>query len=388
MHAAHHATLDSEGFAPPEGTIHHGERGSTDVCYLRPVLHRPNLTVRVHAQALRIVIERGRAVAIEYAVNGQRALARADQEVILSAGSYNSPQLLLLSGIGPADELRPLGIVPRVHSPQVGRNLQEHATAALSMVARPGTGFEPQLRLDRISLAVIQWLLARSGPATRLPITCMGFIRTRVGLDRPDVKVNLFPTNPDARVWVPALRPSRGSNLTAFDILLRPKSRGRMVLASADPRAAPRIFLNVLSEREDIETLVRAFKWTRELYATKPLADFVLRERLPGPKIQTDAEIEAYIRSTVAIAHHAAGTCAMGIEQTAVVDEALRVRGVEGLRVVDGSVMPRVVGGNTNAPIIMMAEKAADLILGRPALPRASLERVAAGEPARAVASA
>ena len=388
VHADHHAALDSEGFAPPEGTIHHGERGSTDVCYLRPVMHRPNLTVRIHAQALRVLIEHGRAVGIEYVVNGQRALARAEQEVILSAGSYNSPQLLLLSGIGPADELRALGIVPRVDSPQVGRNLQEHATAALSMVARPGTGFDPQLRLDRISLAVLEWLLARSGPATRLPITCMGFIRTRSGLDRPDVKVNLFPTNPDARVWVPGLRPSRGSNLTAFDILLRPQSRGRMILASADPRAAPRIFLNVLSERDDIETLVRAFKWTRELYATRPLADFVVRETLPGPKIQTDAEIEAYIRSTVAIAHHAAGTCAMGTEPTAVVDESLRVRGTEGLRVVDGSIMPRVVGGNTNAPIIMIAEKAADLILDRPALPRAALESVASSEPARAVAPA
>jgi choline dehydrogenase len=388
VHQDHHASADCEGFAPPEATIHRGERGSTDVCYLRPVMHRPNLTVRAHAQALRVVIERGRVVGVEYALGGQRTIARAEREVILSAGSYNSPQLLLLSGIGPPDELRALGIVPRVESPQVGRNLQEHATAALGFAARPLSGFEPQLRWDRISLAVLQWLLLRSGPATRLPITCMGFIRTRAGLDRPDVKVNLFPTNMDARVWVPGLRPSRGANLAAFDILLRPQSRGRMTLASADPRAAPRVFLNVLSEREDLATLVRAFKWTRELHATRPLSDFIVREQLPGAPVQTDAEIEAYIRSTVAIAHHAAGTCAMGLEPTAVVDGALRVRGVEGLRVVDASIMPRVVGGNTNAPIIMIAEKAADLILGRPALPRAPLESAAPGEPTRVAASA
>jgi len=388
VHKDHHAATHCEGFAPPEGTIHRGERGSTDVCYLRPVMHRPNLTVRVHAHALRVIIERGRAAGVEYVVAGRRTLVRAEQELILSAGSYNSPQLLLLSGIGPPDELRALGITPRVESSQVGRNLQEHATAALSFAARSRTGFESQLRLDRISFAVLQWLLLRSGPATRLPITCMGFIRTRSGLDRPDVKVNLFPTNMDARVWVPGLRPSRGANLAAFDILLRPQSRGRMTLASADPRAPPRIFLNILSEREDIATLVRAFKWTRELHATPPLSDFVVRELQPGAAVQTDAEIEGYIRSTVAIAHHAAGTCAMGIEPTAVVDGALRVRGVDGLRVVDASIMPRVVGGNTNAPIIMIAEKAADLILGRPALPRARFDTPDTAELAREPASA
>ncbi|HTY95292.1 MAG TPA: GMC family oxidoreductase N-terminal domain-containing protein [Steroidobacteraceae bacterium] len=375
VHEDHHASLESEGFAPPEGTIHHGERGSADVCYLRPVMARPNLTVRVNAQVMRVVIQGTRAIGVEYEAAGRRCIARAECEVLLSAGAYNSPQLLLLSGVGPADELRALGIAPRVDSPQVGRNLQEHATVALGFAARPLVGFEPQLRMDRITLAVLQWLLMRSGPATRLPITCMGFIRTRSGLDRPDVKVNLFPTNMDARVWLPWVRPSRGANLAAFDILLRPKSRGRMILASADPRAAPRIFLNVLAEREDMDTLIRAFRWTRELHATEPLSGYIDKERLPGTEVNTDEQIEAYIRSTVAIAHHPAGTCAMGADSASVVDAELRVRGLEGLRVVDASVMPRSLGGNTNAPIIMIAEKAADLILGRPALPPAVLPR-------------
>jgi choline dehydrogenase len=198
----------------------------------------------------------------------------------------------------------------------------------------------------------------------------MGFVRTRKGLARPDVKVNVYPTNMDARVWVPWLRPSAGSNVSAFNILLRPESRGRMFLASAEPQGAPRICLNVLSEREDLATLVRAFKWTRELFGTAPLSNLVLQERLPGLQLRTDAQIEAYIRATVAVAHHAAGTCAMGTHASAVLDAQLRVRGLEGLRVVDASAMPRVVGGNTNAPIIMMAEKAADLILGHAALSR------------------
>jgi len=382
VHADHHASMLCEGFAPPEGCIHHGERGSTDVCYLRPAMRRPNLTVQVQAQVVRVLIERGRAVGVEYLADAQRYSARAEGEVILSAGAYNSPQLLMLSGIGPADELRALGITPLLDAPEVGSNLQEHAAIALGYAARRGSGFEPQLRLDRISLAVLRWLLLRSGPATRLPITCMGFIRTRSGLDRPDVKVNLYPTNMDARVWVPGLRPSRGANLAAFNLLLRPASRGRVKLASPNPSAAPRIFLNVLAEREDVATLVRAFKWTRELYATAPLKDLTTRETLPGREVATDAEIEAYIRRTVAIAHHAAGTCAMGTHATAVVDAALRVRGLEGLRVVDASVMPRLVGGNTNAPVIMIAEKAADLILSRPALPASALPAGARSEPA------
>jgi choline dehydrogenase len=194
------------------------------------------------------------------------------------------------------------------------------------------------------------------------------------------VKVNVYPTNMDARVWVPWLRPSAGSNVSAFNILLRPESRGRVFLASAEPRAAPRICLNVLSSREDVATLVRAFKWTRELFATAPLADLMLQERLPELQVRTDAQIEAYIRATVAVAHHAAGTCAMGTHANAVLDAQLRVRGMEGLRVVDASAMPRVLGGNTNAPIIMMAEKAADLILGHPRLPRAGSVNTAAGE--------
>lgn len=382
VHEDHHASGTCEGFAYPEGTIHRGERGSADTCYLRPVMHRPNLTVRTRAQVLRVLVEGGRATGIDLDVDGQRHRVRAEREVILSAGAYNSPQLLLLSGIGPAEELRSLGIEPCVDSPEVGRNLQEHATGALSFAALPGVGFEPQLRLDRMVRAVLQWELLRSGPATRLPITCMGFVRTREGLDRPDVKVNLFPTTMDARIWVPGLRPSRGANLAAFNILLRPRSRGRLALASADPRAAPRIFINVFSEREDVETLVRAFKWTRELYATAPLSRLVRHERAPSADARTDAQIEAYLRATVALAHHPAGTCAMGVHDTAVTDASMRVRGVEGLRVVDASVMPRVLGGNTNAPIIMMAEKAADLILGRPPLPRARLDAASAGHAA------
>jgi choline dehydrogenase len=374
VHEDHNVLPGCEGFAPPEGTIHRGERGSTDVCYLRPAMQRRNLAVQVNAQVERVLIEGHRAVGVQYRVGSELITVRAEREVILSAGAYNSPQLLLLSGIGDADELQALGITPRVDSPQVGRNLQEHATAGLAYAAHSGTGFEPQLRLDRIALAALQWAVLRTGPMTRLPITCMGFIRTRADLDRPDVKVNLFPTNMDARVWIPGLRPSAGANLSAFNILQHPRSRGRLSLASANPLAAPRIQLNVLSEREDVATLVRALKWTRELYKTAPLAGLVTKETLPGPGVQSDAEIEAYIRSTVMIAHHPTGTCAMGAEATSVVDADLRVRGIDGLRVVDASVMPRIVGGNTNAPIIALAEKAADLVLGRPPM-RAALEQ-------------
>jgi choline dehydrogenase len=360
----HSALPACEGFAPPEGTIHRGERGSADVCYLRPVMNRANLEVAVDAHAHRIILESGRAVGVEYEVDGKLYTARAEREVILCAGAYNSPQLLLLSGIGPAEELRALGIRVHLDSTQVGRNLQEHATAGLSHAAQSGVGFEPQLRFDRMALATLQWALARSGPLTKLPITCMGFIRTRAGLDRPDIKVNLYPTNMDARVWFPGIVPSAGANLAAFNVLQHPRSRGQLTLTSADPKAAPRIQLNVLSEREDVESLVQAVKWTRELYATAPLSKLVKKETLPGINVRTDAQIEAYIRATVMVAHHPVATCAMGADANAVVDEQLRVRGVDGLRVVDASVIPRNLGGNTNAPIIMLAEKAADMIHG------------------------
>ena len=360
-----HGEQTGEGFSPPEVTVHRGKRASSATQYLHPVAHRPNLTVITGALVNRVVIEGNRAVGVELA--GGRVI-RAQREVVLSAGTYNSPKLLMLSGIGPAEHLREQGIAVVADLPGVGANLQEHPLTGLgSELTRP-IGFESQLRLDRLALTFARHYLGLAGSGSQLPVTSFGFIRTAEGLDRPDIKANIYPTRLDARPWFPLLRPGRGHAMSVFAVLLRPHSRGRVRLASADPAAAPRITINMFADPRDLATMRRSVQILRDFFATQPLGSLTGRELLPGPAVQTDAELDAYHRRTCVLAHHASSTCAMGDGPQAVCDPQLRVRGVEGLRVADASVMPRVIGGNTNAPVIMIAEKAADLILDKQAL--------------------
>ncbi|MBL8550334.1 MAG: GMC family oxidoreductase N-terminal domain-containing protein [Hyphomonadaceae bacterium] len=364
---------EAEGFSVPDFTItKRGRRASTAVAYLKPAMSRPNLRVELNAPSLRVLIEKGRAVGVQYLQDGEVKEARAAREVIVSGGTYNSAQLLLLSGIGPADELRAAGVAPVHDLPGVGRNLQEHVLAALAFDADGPVAFDSELRFDKMAFAAMQWKLFGSGMAATLPVCCMGFYKTRPELERPDIKGNFYPTIMDSRIWFPLIRKARGHVLSNFNLLLRPQSRGAVTLKSTDPRDAPRIALNLFAEPADMATLKRTIPMMRELYNTKPLKDLWKREFMPGDNVRTDKEIEDYIRAACAVAQHPVGTCKMGIDDMAVVDPALKVRGLEGLRVADASVMPVVTGGNTNAPCIMIGEKASDLVLGR-SLPRAEV---------------
>jgi choline dehydrogenase len=366
-----------EGFGKPDFTIHRGERGSTAKRYLEPVRRRANLRVEIHALTSRILFEGRRAVGIEYLQAGQTLRARARREVILSGGAYNSPQLLMLSGIGRPDELRQAGIAPFHELAGVGENLQEHVSAGGSFVPRIPIPLIQQMRFDRLALSVLQWKLFGTGVIANLPLASIAFYRSRPEVVRPDIEFMVNSTGMDARVWIPLILPSRGNSLYCSNIVLHPKSRGWVKLRSADPSTRVRIQLNLLKEEEDRALMRLALRNMRDYFATEPMASIIERERLPGKDVKTDAEFDAYMRATVGVAHHACGTCAMGSGPGAVVDAELRVRGLEGLRIVDASIMPTVAGGHTNAVAIMIAEKGADLIRGR-GLPPADHATVAA----------
>jgi choline dehydrogenase len=229
-------------------------------------------------------------------------------------------------------------------------------------------GFESNLRFDRLALTIAKFALGLNTTSAQLPVTSFAFIRTEDGLERPDIKANIYPTRLDAHPWFPLIRKGAGHAMSTFAVLLRPKSRGSMHLRSTDPAEAPRIHINVFKDPRDLVTMRKSVRKMREFYATEPLASLRGTELMPGQDIQTDAEIDAFLRKTCVLAHHASSTCTMGKGPHAVVDPQLRVFGVEGLRVADASIMPRVIGGNTNAPVIMIGEKAADLILGNKAL--------------------
>jgi choline dehydrogenase len=358
-----------EGFSTPDFNVHKGRRASTAVQYLRPALQRPNLTVETHAMAARVLIEHGRAIGVEYEQSERLKQAHAAREVILCGGTYNSPQLLLLSGIGPAAELEQTGVRPLHDLPGVGRNLQDHPSVRIEFIANDGVAFDSTLRLDRMLAALVQWHLFSSGPCAGLPVSAMGFYKSRPGLSRPDVQTLISPTAFNAHLWFPLLRKPLGHRIATANVLLRPASRGWVKLRSSDPKAPPRVLLNLLDEPGDLETLRTVVRMTREFFATKPASELIKSESVPGPDVQSDAQVDAFIRSVIGTAMHPTSTCSMGTGPEAVTDAQLKVHGLEGLRVVDASVMPRIIGGNTNAPTIMVAEKAADMILGRPPLP-------------------
>ena len=355
-----HGAETGEGFAPPEVTVDKGRRASSATQYLRPIRHRPNLTVITGGMVNRVIVEGGRAVGVELVRKGHSQIIRAEREVVLSAGAYNSPKLLLLSGIGPADELRGHGIPVVQDLPGVGRNLQEHPLTGVGSALNQPIGFEANLRWDRLAMTFAKHALGIDDKATQLPVTSFGFVRTQEGLDRPDIKANVYPTRLDGHPWFPVLRPGKGHAMTIFAVLLRPHSRGSVRLRSADPADPPLVAINMFKDPRDLETMRRTVRLMREFLATRPLADVLGAELLPGPSVESDADIDRYNRERCVLAHHASSTCAMG----PVLDPHLRVRGIEGLRVADASVMPRVVGGNTNVPVIMIGEKAADLMLG------------------------
>jgi choline dehydrogenase len=359
---------EAEGFSTPEFTVHQGRRGSTAQRFLHPVRGRPNLKVETGALTHRVLIEQGRAIGVEFEQGGQIKRAMADREVILSGGAFNSPQLLLLSGVGPADELAAVGIKPVHELKGVGKNLQDHASIGSVWKAKGEIAFDSRLRFDRLMLSVLQWRLFGTGDVAGLPVSAQGFYRTRPELEWPDVQFLIIPVSMMAQPWFPGWRKGVGHVLAAANVLLRPESRGEVTLRSADPRDKPKIQFNLLQAQADRDTFRRMVRFARRFFETEPARSLVQGQVLPDPEVQTDEEIDAFVRGGVGTAMHPTSTCAMGAGPDAVLDEACRVHGLQGLRVVDASSMPTIVGGNTNAPVIMIAEKAADMILGKPAL--------------------
>ncbi len=299
-------------------------------------------------------------------------MIRANREVILSGGTYNSPHLLMLSGVGPAEHLKNNGIEVVQDSPGVGRNLQEHPCASLEFnAARPVT-FLNQLRWDKIALNSLRWAITGKGPMASQVNSCNIVIRTADHFDRPDLQIMVNPIRFDAEPWFPGIKSVQEHVFWAGVVQLHPESRGWVELKSADPRESAAVTLNILAEEADREQMRRAFRTTRKIYNTPPMADLIASERTPGAQVESDEELDAFIRATCYVAQHPTSTCAMGMGERSVVDPELKVIGVDRLRVIDCSVMPTVPGGNTNLPVIMLAEKAADLIKGR-SLPRAEL---------------
>lgn len=356
---------DTEGVSKIELAVGNGVRQSTARTYLRPALARPNLTVETGAALRRILIESSRATGVEYRRDGQFHKVFADREVILSAGPYKSPQMLMLSGIGPADHLREFGIDVVHDLPGVGGNLSEHPNMLAIFKARNKGTFLEQLRLDRAVVSGARWHLLRKGPFTNNGAAAVIFAKTERYLDRPDVQLVCSSVANDAKLWFPALTAPAIHSFTARVGTLYPRSRGWVKLGSADPDASPRIQFNLFTERSDMEDMIKAMRLTREIYNSGKQKDLIEDEIFPGKDVKTDAELEAVIRSTALVRQHALGTCTMGVTPGSVVDPELRVHGIAGLRVVDASVMPEEPGGNTNVPTIMIAEKASDMIRGR-----------------------
>ena len=353
------------GFGWAQWTIRAGLRDTTARGYLHPVLQRRNLTVAPLSLAVRVLIERQRAVGIEYIKDRQRRTVMAEREVILCGGAINTPQLLMLSGIGDPDDLRAVGIGPNVPLRGVGRNLQDHYATGLLHERKQAGPFVRLTRADRLALAFARAYLAGTGPATDVPSGFMAFVKTDAALDIPDIQFLFRSGAADAGPWFPGIKKPWRDAFVCRPILLRPASRGRITLRSADPRQRVSIDQNFLAVDSDLMTLRKGLKLLREVAAQKALDPFRGREIRPGKELSSDAELDAYIRSAPATAHHPCGTCAMGSNEDAVVDAELRLRGTTALRVVDASVMPDLVGGNINATVIMIAEKAANMIAGR-----------------------
>ena len=356
-----------EGFGRWQATIRDGRRCSAAKAYLKPALTCRNLTVETGALATRIVIENGRAVGVEYSRRCQRLIAHAEREVILAGGVINSPHLLMLSGIGDPDELRTHDIDVQVSLRGVGRNLQDHISAGILWRRSSPGPLHRTMRLDRIAIDLAKTYFNGSGISSFVPGGVMAFLKSPQAAALPDIQL-LFAAAP--MVASPYLPPFRTAYDDAFGcraVVLRPESRGRLELASADPRAPLRIRQNFLTVERDWTTLRQGLRMVRDLAAQSPLRPFVTAEIAPGPAAVSDDALDTHIRATGISVHHPLGTCRMGPagDELAVVDPELRVVGVDGLRVADASVMPDLVGGNINAPVIMIAEKAADLIRGR-----------------------
>jgi len=354
-----------EGFGRYDFTIARGRRQSSAVAFLRPARGRANLDIVTHAHASRVLLDGARASGVEYIRYGERLRAGAQREVVLCGGAINSPVLLQLSGIGRPEDIARIGGTLHVESPGVGRNLQDHVAVYVQHLCRQPITLRSMFRPQAAGFALVQAVLFGTGPAAAFPLEGGGFLRTRPELEMPDIQFHFLPG------LGPNMGGKRAHGFFANICQLRPESRGWVQARSANPLDAPAIHTNFLSVENDLRTIRDGVKILRRVFAQAAFDDLRDAEQSPGPGVQTDTEIDAWIRQTAETIYHPVGTCKMGQDAMAVVDPQLRVRDVTGLRVADASIMPLLVGGNTNAPSIMIGEKAADLILGR-AAPRAA----------------
>ncbi|MEL7453110.1 MAG: GMC oxidoreductase, partial [Pseudomonadota bacterium] len=356
-----------EGFGGYQRTIRDGERWSASFAYLRPIEDiRPNLTILSTGLVTRILTENGRAVGVEY-VSGkgkQAETVHASAEVIVCAGAVQSPQLLMLSGIGPADEMAKHGIQTVVDLPQVGQNLQDHLDVLIvHEMTQPLSIYSQRKGLRKYAIG-LNYLLRRAGVARDQALQAGAFLKSRDGLDRPDIQLH----HVNAIAFNHAKDQVDKDGFMVHACQLRPESRGYIGLRSGDPFDTPLIDPNYLAMEEDRRAMREGLKMVRDVLKQNALSPYRGPEMSPGETVQTDDEIDAFIRANGETIYHPVGTVRMGIDPAAPLDGDLRVRGVDGLRVIDASVMPTLISGNTNAPTIMIAEKAADLILGRPTL--------------------
>lgn len=370
--AGHPQTKDyngarQDGFSRMQMTIVNGKRCSTATAYLRPALARKNLHVETEALVSRIVFEGTRAVGVEYRQRGETHVVRAEREVILAGGAINSPQTLMLSGIGDPEELKQHGISVTAALPGVGKNLQDHAATLITYARKEPGPLQRNMRLDRLALGLGNAYFFGKGFAANLPGGITAFLKSDPGENLPDIQL-LFVAAPfTAAPYLPPFKQGFADGFAVRVVVLRPESRGTIRLGSASPADAPRIHQSILATERDWTRMRKGVDLFRDLAHQPAMRPFVGKELGPGADKTTQAEIDAHIRASAITAHHPCGTCKMGPEtdETAVVDAELRVHGIQGLRVVDASVFPDIVGGNINAPVIMIAEKAADLIRGK-----------------------
>jgi choline dehydrogenase len=360
-HCDDFSSLDPEGYGLRQGTLHRGRRDSTARAYLAPAMRRPNLTVMTRTAVATIRIEAGCATGVELQGSAAPRGLQAAREVILCAGAFHSPQLLMLSGVGPAGHLEALGI--RVHADLrgVGANLHDHPAVNVALEMRDTTSYGLSWRTaHRAVWNLAEYALLRRGPLASNVFESTAFVRSHAAAPRPDIQIAFQPARRNPGTFPLPL----GHGFAMSVVNLYPRSRGELRLASPDPRVPPRIDPALLSDPEDQEPLLRGVALVRSLCDAPALARYRATEVRPGRSARSRAELVAYLRSAAATVHHPVGSCRMGLDELAVVDPELRVRGIGQLRVVDASIFPRIVGGNTNAPVVMVAEKAADMIMG------------------------
>ena len=357
---------DQEGATWYQVTQKNGARCSAAVAYLHPAMKRPNLRVETGALASQVLFEGKRAVGVEFVQNGQKRVAMADAEVILAGGAINSPQLLQLSGVGAGELLRQHGIAVVADVPGVGENLQDHYLTGVRYRLKAGSkSINAMSKGGRLAAEALKYLLFRKGLLTLSAAHVAAFCKSRPDLAGPDIQFHILPATMDLDKLFneQKMELEDAPGMTIAPCQLRPESRGWIRIKSADPATYPAIFANYLSDPLDQEVAIAGLKWARKIGAQPAIAQYVDHEMNPGPGFETDEMLLEYARASGSTLYHPVGSCQMGAGPMAVVDARLRVRGVEGLRVVDASIMPRLVSGNTNAPTIMIGEKGAAMIL-------------------------